>query len=244
MSLFFAIFCACKKQTIVKIVPPAIPRDTLVIPPAQPPIDTPNHTAYYYLALGDSYTIGQSVTINERFPVQTVEKLKTINVFFNEPEIIAQTGWTTANLLSQITTAPPLRNKYDIVSLLIGVNNQYQHQSQSQYAAEFSSLLNKAIIYAANKPNRVFVLSIPDYSVTPFANGNNQLLIANQIDSFNAINQQITQLMGGHYLNITNSTRQAAIDRTLIANDGLHPSGKEYKKWADYLAPLIKMALQ
>jgi lysophospholipase L1-like esterase len=194
--------------------------------------------------LGDSYTIGQSVAITECFPVQTVQMLKTIAVLFNQPEIIAQTGWTTGNLLSRITTAPPIRNKYDIVSLLIGVNNQYQRQSQLQYATEFRSLLNKAIVYANNKPNRVFVLSIPDYSVTPFANGSNQMLIANQIDSFNTINQQITQLLGAHYLYITNSTRLAATDRTLIAIDGLHPSGKEYKKWADSLAPMIKWALQ
>jgi lysophospholipase L1-like esterase len=244
ISLFCTIVCACKKQTIVKIIPPVTPRDTIVIPPPQPPIDTPILTSNYYLALGDSYTIGQSVATNERFPVQTVEKLKNISVFFNDPEIIAQTGWTTGNLLSRITTSPPLRNKYDVVSLLIGVNNQYQRQSQLQYSTEFSSLLNKAILYADNKPNRVFVLSIPDYSVTPYANGSNQMLIANQIDSFNTINQQITQLLGAHYLNITNSTRQAAIDLTLIANDGLHPSGKEYKKWADNLAPMIKRALQ
>jgi lysophospholipase L1-like esterase len=137
-----------------------------------------------------------------------------------------------------------MHTKYDIVTLLIGVNNQYQRQSQLQYATEFRSLLNKAIVYANNKPNRVFVLSIPDYSVTPFANGSNQMLISNQIDSFNTINQQITQLLGAHYLYITNSTRLAATDRTLIAIDGLHPSGKEYKKWADSLAPMIKSALQ
>jgi lysophospholipase L1-like esterase len=243
-SLFCTTVCACKKQTIVKSLPQAPPRDTVVIPPALPPIDTPILSSNYYLALGDSYTIGQSVAITECFPVQTVEKLKTISVFFNDPEIIAQTGWTTGNLLNRITTTPPMHTKYDIVTLLIGVNNQYQRQSQLQYATEFRSLLNKAIVYANNKPNRVFVLSIPDYSVTPFANGSNQMLISNQIDSFNTINQQITQLLGAHYLYITNSTRLAAIDRTLIAIDDLHPSGKEYKKWSDSLAPMIKRALQ
>lgn len=245
VSLFFTSIYACKKQTAVKVIPPVPPRDTVIIPPPTPPAnDTTILTQNNYLALGDSYTIGQSVAVAERFPVQTVEKLKTLSVTFNNPEIIAQTGWTTGNLLNSIASNPPLRNNYDVVSLLIGVNNQYQRQSQLQYTNEFTILLNKAILYANNKPKRVFVLSIPDYSVTPFASGSNQMLIANQIDSFNTINKQITQLLGAHYLYITNSTRQAAIDRTLIATDGLHPSGKEYKKWADSLAPMIKRALQ
>lgn len=220
-------------------------------PPVYPPastIDTTstNDTSFQrtYLALGDSYTIGQSVLANQRFPVQTVAMLSNVQVNFNQPEIIAQTGWTTANLLSAINSTPPSKPGYDIVSLLIGVNNQYQHRTQDEYRQEFITLLERAIQYAGNKKNRVFVLSIPDYSVTPFASASNTALIARQIDSFNVINKAVALQYQVHYLNITEDTRQAAIYPSLIASDGLHPSGSEYAVWAAKLAPMIQLALR
>ena len=197
-----------------------------------------------FLALGDSYTIGEAVLFSERFPVQTVQYLRQQGINFSEPEIIAKTGWTTGNLVSGLANAAPLKQTYDIVTLLIGVNNQYQHQSQQQYAEEFLILLNKAIQYAGNNKKRVIVLSIPDYSVTPFASGTDKALIAREIDAFNTINKAIAEQAGVNYLDITGYTRMAVADATLLATDGLHPSGLEYTIWADALLPVIKVALQ
>ena len=203
-----------------------------------------NDTVYKnYLALGDSYTIGQSVAVADRFPAQTISMLLNDSIKFLTPEYIAVTGWTTGHLLNSLNSVPPPRSTYDFVSLLIGVNNQYQGRSQAEYNTEFNNLLNKAIGYAGNRPSRVAVLSIPDWSVTPFANGLDTALIRRQIDSFNVINKQITLAHGVHYIDITPSTRMALTDRSLLATDGLHPSGKEYKKWATLLAAFIKSVL-
>jgi lysophospholipase L1-like esterase len=221
------LLLACKKPNVTIDVPPPI------------------NSALYknYLALGDSYTIGQSVTAVERFPAQTINILSKDSINFNVPEYIAQTGWTTRNLINAINASPPSKSTYDFVTLLIGVNNQYQGRSQVEYATEFTELLNTAIQYSGNRIKRVAVLAIPDWSVTPFANGSNKALIALQIDSFNVINKQIALAKGVHYIDITASTRMAATDLSLIATDGLHPSGKEYNKWAVLLAAVIKSAL-
>ena len=131
-----------------------------------------NDTLYKtYVALGDSYTIGQSVAVADRFPAQVKTMLLNDSIQFLTPEYIAATGWTTRNLLNRLNSDPPTRSIYDFVSLLIGVNNQYQGRSQAEYNSEFTNLLNTAIRYAGNRPSRVAVLSIPDWSVTPFANG-------------------------------------------------------------------------
>ena len=196
-----------------------------------------------FLALGDSYTIGESVLSSERFPVQTVKYLQDQGINFSDPEIIAKTGWTTGNLLSALAAAPT-KSPYDIVTLLIGVNNQYQHRTEQEYADEFLTLLNKAIQYTGINKRRVIVLSIPDYGVTPFADGSEKATIAKEIDAFNAINKTISNHAGVNYLDITASTRLAVNDLSLVANDGLHPSGREYKVWAEGLLPIIKTALQ
>ncbi len=233
--IFLYLATSCKKEDskIYSTTDPVIP----VIP-----VDT--GTGKTYLALGDSYTIGQSVPVSERFPVQTAKYLTTQGIKFSDPEIIAQTGWTTANLLNSITSSVPLKPSYDIVTLLIGVNNQYQRRSQQEYSDQFSTLLAKAIQYAGNNKNRVFVLSIPDYSVTPYAQGSNKALIAREIDSFNLINKNIAAAMSVQYLDITGFSRLADTDPSLIAGDGLHPSGLQYKLWADALIPVIKKSLQ
>jgi lysophospholipase L1-like esterase len=230
ITLSFAaayLLLACKKHNVTAYVAPQIS-----------PVLYKN-----YLALGDSYTIGQSVAAAERFPAQTINILSKDSLSFNVPEYIAQTGWTTRNLISAINTSPPSKTTYDFVTLLIGVNNQYQGRSQTEYATEFTELLNTAIQYAGNRVKRVAVLSIPDWSVVPFANGRDRALIALQIDSFNVINKQITLAKGVNYIDITPSTRMAATDLSLVATDGLHPSGKEYNKWAVLLAAVIKSAL-
>ncbi len=191
-----------------------------------------------FLALGDSYTIGQSVAANERFPVQTIQNLKNLHFSFSEPDIIATTGWTTTDLINSLNSNPP-QHTYSVVTLLIGVNNQYQGKSLADYKNEFTELLNRSILYAANNPHHVFVLSIPDYSVTPFAQGLDTAKIAKEIDAFNAANKSISLNAGVHYIDITPISREAKNDPSLIAGDGLHPSGMQYKKWSDLLDPAI-----
>ncbi len=174
-------------------------------------------TLLHYLALGDSYTIGQSVAPSERFPVQTATRLYRPRRRVLPPEIIATTGWTTANLLNRLQAQPPLRPSYDLVTLLIGANNQYQRRSQDEYRLQFTQLLEASVRLASGKPGRVIVLSIPDYSVTPYAAGSNTTLIAAQIDSFNRINRDIAAQYQARYLDITPASRLAAVYPALIA---------------------------
>jgi lysophospholipase L1-like esterase len=188
--------------------------------------------------LGDSYTIGESVAENERYPVQALRRLSPDG----QPEIIAKTGWTTANLLAAMNAAKPAAG-YQAVSLLIGVNNQYQGRSQAEYEDQFTTLLQQAIRLAGDRPSHVLVLSIPDYSVTPFARNRDTTLIAAQIDSFNAINSRVATLYKVNYLDVTAESRKAATDPSLIAGDGLHFSGKEYAIWAKMMEPWLTTAL-
>jgi len=213
------------------------PPDTVTVTPP-PPADT---THKRYLALGDSYTIGQSVAENERFPAQAAALLLRDSIYFDPPEYIATTGWTTQNLQDAIAQHQPV-GPYDAVTLLIGVNDQYQHLDTGGYRIRFTQLLQQAIALAGNRKQRVFVLSIPDYGVTPFANGATG--ISQQIDEFNAINKEITLAYGVPYIDITGLSRQAATDRTLIASDGLHPSGKQYALWVGALAPVVEKAFR
>jgi len=223
---------------------PSTYTDTPVLP-GMPQVNSDTTIApRSFLALGDSYTIGQSVSALDRFPVQTVRDLNVRGIKFEAPEIIAQTGWTTGNLLNALAFSPPGKPKYDIVTLLIGVNNQYQHRTQQEYAEQFLTLLNLAMTYAGNDRKRVIVLSIPDYSVTPFASGSDKELIAKEIDSFNVINKRISTQMVVNYLDITGFSRLAANNPALIATDGLHPSGLEYKVWVEGLVPIIKEAVK
>ena len=215
---------------------------SIVTTPFTDTLKTSGDTSKTYLALGDSYTIGASVAENERFPNQTAVLLKVQNIYLNIPKIIATSGWTTRSLIDALNTAT-LQNNYSVVSLLIGVNNQYQGKSLDEYKIEFTELLNRSIKYAANKPSHVFVLSIPDYSVTPFAQGSDTAKIAREIDQFNAANKSISLQLGVNYLDITPISREAKNDRSLIAGDGLHPSGLQYKRWADLLAPMMQPVL-
>lgn len=224
---------ACKKDPVSSTI-------TSVWTPLPVIPDSSNYKSY--LALGDSYTIGQSVNADQRFPMQAAELLTQQSVQMKLPEIIATTGWTTGNLISTLFNNSPVKT-YDFVSLLIGVNNQYQRRSPDEYRIEFANLLNKAILYAGNRKNRVFVLSIPDYSVTPFAQNSDTARIAMEIDIFNSINKEITLANGVAYLDITPISREARTDVSLIASDGLHPSSKQYQRWAALLAPMMKAAL-
>lgn len=197
-----------------------------------------------FLALGDSYTVGSSVSYSESFPVQTFALLKAQHVDIDTPEIIATNGWTTVNLMNSLAQNPPQHAPYTLVTLLIGVNNQYQGGSLEDYKAGFSQLLIQAISYAGNHKDHVTVLSIPDYSVTPFASGRDTAEIAKEIDAFNSANKQISLAAGVNYLDITGISREAKSDPSLIAADGLHPSGAQYGQWSKLLAALMLQELR
>jgi lysophospholipase L1-like esterase len=194
-----------------------------------------------YLALGDSYTIGESVEATERFPNQLADFLKAGGLQ-TEVTIIAKTGWTTNELWDGIQ-ASEINPPYDLISLLIGVNNQYRGYDIDEYREQFVFLLNKSIEYADGNPKRVIVLSIPDWGVMPFAHGQGGERIARDIDAFNAVNRAEAEKAGAQYINITSISREAAHDTTLIAGDGLHPSGKMYTEWAKLAYPAAVDAL-
>jgi len=197
---------------------------------------------FSYLALGDSYTIGTALPDSSRnYPTQLVARLDQ-DIFLEgaEVDIVAHGGWRTDQLISGIDTAD-LNQEYDLVSLLIGVNNQFQNRSDSVYAVEFEQLLNTAIGFAGNDTDRVFVLSIPDYGVTPF--GQSYPNASAGVDTFNAINLAITNTYGVSYFDITEISRQAEDNPSLVAPDNLHPSGDMYELWVNEILEDVKAKL-
>ena len=199
-------------------------------------------STYSYLALGDSFSIGEQVPFSENFPNQTVQILRRSGLAFYAAEIIAKTGWTTDELSSAIDNTTTLEN-YDIVSLLIGVNNQYRGRSATEFKIEFEHLLQKAIQFSGNRPFRVIVLSIPDWGVTPFAEGRDRKQVAEEIDVYNDICKKSAAAFKANFINITTSQREDGNKTAFLAPDGLHPSGKEYNKWASELADVILKVL-
>lgn len=184
-----------------------------------------------FLAIGDSYTIGESVPADERWPHQLVDALKKQGIVFKTPDIIATTGWRTDDLKRAIIEINPSTD-YDLVSLLIGVNNQYQGKSVDSYAPEFEELLQMAIRFAGGDTSKVFVVSIPDYGYTPFGKPK-QAEISSAIDAFNDVNRKITEQYGIRYFYITDISRKGFDDPDLVAKDELHPSGKMYSLWVE-----------
>ena len=192
--------------------------------------------AWTYLALGDSYTIGEAVTAAESFPYQLQAALKMKGIALAEPQIIAKTGWTTDELLAAIAEQKPASN-FDLVTLLIGVNNQYRGYPLNTYEREFKQLLTLAIGFAEGDAAKVRVVSIPDWGVTPFAakEGRDAARVAEEIDAYNGINKLVSMAMGVTYIDITPHSRLAANDLSLLAVDELHPSGKMYAEWVTQL---------
>jgi hypothetical protein len=167
--------------------------------------------------------------------------LREAGIKIQDPDILAVTGWTTGDLLNAIKESS-IGDRYDIVSLLIGVNNQYQGKLLNEYEKEFRRLVGEAIGFVQGKADHLFVLSIPDYSVTPFAASLDQQQIYKSLEEFNGMNRKVAKENGAHYIEITEESRRAREDRTLIASDGLHFSGKEYLKWARKLCASINGA--
>ncbi len=218
----------CQKQTVGGSIENMVPVD-----------NSPKR----YLALGDSYTIGQSVQATERFPAQVTAQLRNSGIAMSDPEYIATTGWTTLDLQAGINARNP-QGPYDAVSLLIGVNDQYQTHDTTNYRHHFTQLLNMAIALTGYRKEKVFVLSIPDYSATPFVSISVKAVVSMEVNWFNDINKKVTLSYGIGYVDIVPSSREAATNPSLISGDGLHPSGLEYRKWADLLFPLMKEMLK
>lgn len=191
----------------------------------------------HFLALGDSYTIGQSVSIYDSWPNLLSAELTKLGLTVAEVKIIAQTGWRTDNLRNAIEQQQPLSG-YNLVSLLIGVNNQYQGGSTTTYYTEFESLLKTALLLSSDRPEHVFVLSIPDYAYTPYGGGSS--VISNKIDEYNSINKLITTSYGIKYIDITPISRMGLVRPELVANDGLHPSGIMYGLWVQEILKSIE----
>jgi lysophospholipase L1-like esterase len=184
-----------------------------------------------YLALGDSYTIGESVAERERWPVRLAEQLRFDGYDVAPPEIIAQTGWRTDQLSAAIDVED-LRDAYGLVSLLIGVNNEFQGRDTAAYRLEFTRLLERAIGLAGGRPERVFVLSIPDYAFTPFGQTRpDPARISQRLDDYNAISQEVSAAYGVAWFDITPISRRGLSEPVLVAADGLHPSGQQYAEW-------------
>ncbi len=197
-----------------------------------------------HLALGDSYTVGEAVDPAERWPAQLAARLRIEGLRVADPVVVAATGWTTSDLLAAIDAAPP-RGTFGLVTLLIGVNDQYRGlPCDTAYRARLDALLRRAVSFARGEPARVLVLSIPDWGVTPFAAGRNRAAVAAAIDAFNTVNRAAAEAAGAGWLDVTPASREAASDPALLAPDGLHPSAAMYARWVDLLLPRVRPLLR
>ncbi|MCP9201184.1 SGNH/GDSL hydrolase family protein [Gramella sp. GC03-9] len=193
---------------------------------------TPEDPRFSYLALGDSYTIGESVVETERWPVQLAEQLRARGYKVAPPKIIAKTGWTTRDLLDGIERELDVQRDYDLVSILIGVNNQYQNRPLSEYEEELRTVFRKAINHSKTMEKGVFAVSIPDYGYTPFGLRDQEDISA-EIDRFNEVFRRVAEEFEVEFFNITPISRQGLENPDLIASDDLHPSGLMYSSWVD-----------
>ncbi|WP_018126811.1 SGNH/GDSL hydrolase family protein [Balneola vulgaris] len=199
----------------------------------------PQEQPLKYLALGDSYTIGEAVPENGRWPVQLVDSLQSHDIEMNKPTIVATTGWTTNELqkgIDEVELAPP----YDLVSLLIGVNNQYRGYDIEIYREEFRALIEQSIEFAGGDATKVFVVSIPNYGVTPFGMQKGEEQIRTELLAYDAMAAEIAFEYNIPFINITPISEGAKTDSTLIASDELHPSEKQYTLWVEEILPIVK----
>ena len=196
-----------------------------------------------FLALGDSYTIGESVAAGDRWPNQLARVLRARDINAADPEIIAKTGWTTDELSAAIDAAQP-KGPYELVTLLIGVNNQYRGRDAEQYRGEFRTLLGRAVTFAGGRAGHVVVVSIPDWGKTPFAAGRDRDKIAAEIDRYNTINREETLKAGARYADITPISREVTTHPELAAADGLHPSAQMYARWIPLIEAQAAAALR
>lgn len=198
-----------------------------------------------YLALGDSYTIGEGVDESGRWPVQLAKALRDEGIAVADPHVLAQTGWTTDELDAAIDDAEPSFDEYDFVSLLIGVNNQYRGRPLDEYRLQFAALLDRAIGFAGGRARRVIVLSIPDWGVTPFAHEQlrSTKLVGGQIDAYNAAAREVCDAAGVAFVDITPVSRARGAEPGMLAEDGLHPSAAMYAEWTRLVLPMARALL-
>ena len=190
------------------------------------------------LCLGDSYTIGEMVQLQKNYPYFTVQLLRDKGLNFSAPEILAKTGWTSDELQLSMKLYRFLP-KYDIVTLLVGVNDQYRGKDIIEYKTQFEELLKHTITLANNKSDHVLVISIPDYGLTPFSANLDRNKISKEIEVFNSVNKALTIQYKTVYIDLTEESNKAQYDAELIAEDQLHYTTKMYKKWAEKLADVI-----
>lgn len=197
------------------------------------------------LALGDSYTIGEGVAADGRWPARLAADLREDGFAIDDPRIVATTGWTTDELASALDAAEPLGRDWDLVSLLIGVNDQYRGRPVADYAPAFAMLLDRAIGYAGGRADRVFVLAIPDWGVTPFAaaSGRDRATIARELDAYNATAARICAERGVAFVDIAPVSRARGAEPAMLADDGLHPSAALYAEWARIARPVVRQRL-
>ncbi|GGK51161.1 SGNH/GDSL hydrolase family protein [Lutibacter litoralis] len=235
LMLFLAVISCNEKSKKIELFETEVPLTEIEITSE---MDPESNTTKNYLTLGDSYTIGQSVPENNRFPVQLVNDLNTKEYNYNAPRIIARTGWTTGELKNAILQENISKN-YDLVTLLIGVNNQYRGNSIDVFRTEFIELLNLAISFAGNNTKNVIVVSIPDWAVSPFAAGRDLNKISKEIDLFNAVKKEETLKMNIKFVDITTVSRQALNKPEYFASDGLHFSGAMHQLWVNEIMKLF-----
>ena len=206
--------------------------------------DEQANMVFSYVALGDSYSIGEGVEEAARWPMQLAHALRTDDIALADPRIIAMTGWTTDELATAMDEAEPL-GEWDVVSLLIGVNDQYRGRDVDDYIGGFTALLQRAIALADGRPRRVFVLSIPDWGVTPFAreSGRNLQQIADELDAYNAAARTICIAHDVAFINITQVSRELGAHPNMLADDGLHPSASMYAEWTQLALPVARELL-
>lgn len=214
----------------------------LMLPSACHKPAAPHASPVRFLALGDSYTIGESVDEADRWPNQLARLLREKGPDVGDPQLIATTGWTTDELSAGMDQAKP-RGPYRLVTLLIGVNDQYRGRGVEAFRPGFAGLLDRAIKLAGDRAGRVVVVSIPDYGVTPFAAGGDRAKIAREIDAYNAVCKAEAERRGAAFVDITPGSRAAADDRALVAEDGLHPSAKMYRQWVEAILPAARKAI-
>jgi lysophospholipase L1-like esterase len=200
-----------------------------------------------FLALGDSYTIGEGVSASERWPEQLAAAVRAADVALADPVIVARTGWTTTELLAALQLQrPPVERDFDFVSLLIGVNDQYRGRGVEVFRAEFIQLISRAVAFATAGAAHVVVVSIPDWGVTPFASTDprGSSAIASEIDRFNSVALEEARRAGSAFVDVTDISRRAAEDRTLLTADGLHPSAAMYAEWVKVILPVVLQRLE
>jgi len=187
-----------------------------------------------FLALGDSYTIGEGVADEDRWPNQLTRALRARGFELDDPQLVARTAWTTDELFDAIAEADP-RGPYDLVTLMVGVNDQYRSRPVDSFTKEYVTLVRRAIAFAARSPMRVLAISIPDWGATPFAASRDRAMISGEIAAYNDAGLKLATSLGVRWIDLTEMTREMQSNPALVESDGLHPSGEMYRRWSEYL---------